>query len=98
MSGETFLAKLFAIGVLWWFYETAKEKGEPAINWAITGLIGYVIAWGLMRYSLVAGLLNVVEKTMMTGFLVMQIPTIFAIVAVFFIRKKLIANAAEKDN
>ncbi len=32
------LAKFAGIAVLVWFYLTAKEKGEPAIKWAIIGL------------------------------------------------------------
>jgi RsiW-degrading membrane proteinase PrsW (M82 family) len=48
-----FLAKALAIAVLVWFYTTAREKGEPPINWAITGLIGYVIVWVAVRYTVV---------------------------------------------
>lgn len=92
------LAKALAIAVLVWFYTTAREKGEPAINWAITGLIGYVIVWIGVRYTLVAALWKVVEKNMTAGFMLIQVPAICAIAAAFFIRKKLIANAAEKES
>jgi hypothetical protein len=93
-----FLAKAFAIAVLVWFYTTAREKGEPAINWAITGLIGYVLVWLLVRYTLVAALWKAVEKNMTAGFMLAQIPAFCAIAAAYFIRKKLIANAAEKNS
>ena len=92
-----FLAKALAIAVLIWFFTTAKEKGEPAINWAITGLIGYVIVWGVVRYTLVAALSGMVAKNLTGTVILMQIPALVAIAAAFLIRKKLIANAAEKD-
>lgn len=92
-----FLAKAFAIGVLVWFYTTAKEKGEPPINWAITGFIGYVIVWGLTRYTVVAALSGMVAKNPTGTIVLMQIPALCAIIAAFLIRKKLISNAAEKN-
>jgi uncharacterized membrane-anchored protein len=93
-----FLAKAFAIGVLVWFYTTAREKGEPPINWAITGLIGYIIVWIAIRYTLVQALWGVASKNPTTAAMIMQIPALCAIAAAFFIRKKLIANAAEKSS
>jgi len=93
-----FLAKALAIGVLIWFYTTAKEKGQPPINWAITGLIGYIIVWIAVRYTLVQALWGMVSKNPTAGIIVMQIPALCAIAATVFIRKKLIANAAaEKE-
>lgn len=92
-----FLAKALAIAVLVWFFTTAKEKGEPAINWAITGLIGYIIVWVGVRYTLVAALAGMVAKNPTGTVILMQIPAVCAIAAAFLIRKKLIANAeAEK--
>ena len=93
-----FLAKALAIGVLIWFYTTAREKGEPPINWAITGLIGYLIVWIAVRYTLVQSLWSVVSKNPTAAIIVMQIPALCAIAAAFLIRKKLISNAAEKNN
>ncbi len=90
-----FLAKALAIAVLIWFYTTAREKGEPPINWAITGFIGYVIVWGL-TYALI-GKFGASAKG---SFIVMQIPALCAMATAFLIRKKLIsnANAAEKNS
>jgi hypothetical protein len=93
-----FLAKAFAIAVLVWFFTSAKEREESPINWAITGLIGYVIVWIAVRYTLVEALWNVVSKTSTGAVVVMQIPALCAIAGAFFIRKKLIANAAEKNS
>lgn len=92
-----FLAKALAIGVLIWFYTTAKEKGEPPINWAITGLIGYLIIWIAVRYTLVAALSGMVAKNATGTVMLMQIPALCAIVGAVLIRKKLISNAAKKN-
>ena len=51
-----FLAKFAGIAVLVWFYLTAKDKGEQPIKWAIIGLIGYWIAWWVVRLTVVAAL------------------------------------------
>ncbi|MEI6706957.1 MAG: hypothetical protein QX189_15685 [Methylococcales bacterium] len=93
-----FLAKALAIAVLVWFYTTAREKGEPPINWAITGLIGYVIVWIAVRYTVVQALWSMVSKNPTAAVLVMQIPALCAIAGAFLIRKKLISNASEKTN
>ncbi|MDO9423683.1 MAG: hypothetical protein Q7T40_05785 [Methylobacter sp.] len=91
------LARFAAIAVLVWFYMTAKEKGESPINWAITGLIGYWITWWVVKLAVVPGLMGMVAKNPTGAFLVYQIPALCAIGAAFFIRKKLLAGAAEKN-
>jgi hypothetical protein len=93
-----FLAKFAGIAVLVWFYLTAKEKGEQPIKWAIIGLIGYWLAWWAVRLTVVAALSGVVAKSPMMAFIVFQIPALCAIAAAFFIRKKLLADAPEKNN
>ena len=84
------------IAVLVWFYLTAKDKGEQPFKWAIIGLIGYWIAWWAVRLTVVAALSGLVAKSPMMAFIVFQIPALCAIAAAFLIRKKLIADAAEK--
>jgi hypothetical protein len=91
-----FLAKFAGIAVLVWFYLTAKDKGEPPFKWAIIGLIGYWIAWWVVRLTVVTALSGLVAKSAMMTFIVIQIPALCAIVAAVFIRKKLLADAAEK--
>lgn len=91
-----FLAKFAGIVVLVWFYLTAKEKGEQPIKWAIIGLIGYWIAWWVVKLTVVAALSGLVAKSAMMTFIVIQIPALCAIAAAFLIRKKLLADAAEK--
>jgi len=94
-----FLAKFAGVAVLVWFYLTAKDKGEQPFKWAIIGLIGYWIAWWVVRLTVVAALSGLVAKSAMMTFLVIQIPAFCAIAAAFFIRKKLLSDAeAEKNN
>ncbi len=91
------LARFAAIAVLVWFYMTAKDKGESPINWAITGLIGYWLTWWTVKLTAVAALSGMVAKNPTGAFLVYQIPALCAVGAAFLIRKKLLANAADKD-
>jgi hypothetical protein len=91
------LARFAAVAVLVWFYMTAKEKGQPPINWAITGLIGYWISWWVVKLTVVSALSGMVAKNPTGTFLLVQIPALCAIGAAYFIRKKLLADAAEKD-
>jgi hypothetical protein len=92
------LMKALAVVVLIWFFSSAKEKGASPMNWAITGLVGYLIVWALVRYTLVAALWKAVEKNATMGFMLVQIPALCAIAAAYFIHKKLIANAAEQND
>jgi len=91
-----FLAKLAGIVVLVWFYLTAKDKGEQPFKWAIIGLIGYWIAWWAVKLTVVTALSGFVAKSAMMTFLLIQIPALCAIAVAFFIRKKLLADIAEK--
>jgi hypothetical protein len=91
-----FLAKFAGIAVLVWFYLTAKDKGEQPLKWAIIGLIGYWIAWWAVRLTVVSALSGLVAKSAIMTFVVIQIPALCAIAAAVLIRKKLIADAADK--
>jgi len=86
------LAKFTGILVLVWFYLTGKKLGEPAIKWAIIGLVGYWISWWLADKLILASLTGMFAKSSVAVFFVTQIPVICAVVAVFFIRKKLISS------
>ncbi len=89
------LAKFAGILVLVWFYLTGKKLGEPAVKWAIIGLVGYWISWWLTNKLILASLTGMFAKSSGAVFLVTQIPVICAVAAVFFIRKKLINSVAE---
>jgi hypothetical protein len=90
----SFLAIFSGVGVLVWFYLSAKEKGEHRFNWAIVGLIGYWLAWGGAKLLLtIAGL---VAKGTIMAVIVNQIPVICAIGAAFIVRRKLLSDVAVK--
>ncbi len=90
------LARFAAIAVLVWFYLSAKEKGEPPMNWAITGLIGYWLAWWGVNLTVVSALSAMVAKNPTGAFLLMQVPALCAIGAAVLIRTKLLADAEKK--
>lgn len=92
------LAKFAGIAVLVWFYLTAREHGEPPVKWAIIGLIGYWISWWIVKLSVVDLLAGLVAKSAIGIFLLTQIPAIAGVGAAFFIRKKLLADAATEKN
>ncbi|MDD1628634.1 MAG: hypothetical protein LUQ26_14385 [Methylococcaceae bacterium] len=82
------------IAVLVWFYLTAKDKGENRFNWAIVGVTGYWLAWGGVKLMVV--LSGVVAKSTIMAIIVNLLPVLCAIGAAFLIRKKLLADVAEK--
>ncbi|MCX7105595.1 MAG: hypothetical protein NTU70_10020 [Methylococcales bacterium] len=90
----SFLAIFSGVGVLVWFYLTAKEKGEHRFNWAIVGLIGYWLAWGGAK--LVLTISGLVAKGTIMAVIVNQIPVICAIGAAFIVRRKLLSDVAVK--
>jgi hypothetical protein len=90
----SFLAIFSGVGVLVWFYLTAKEKGEHRFNWAIVGLIGYCLAWGGAK--LVLTISGLVAKGTIMAVIVNQIPVICAIGAAFIVRRKLLSDVAVK--
>jgi hypothetical protein len=90
-----FLAKLFGILTLVWFYMSAKKAGGPWLNWSIIGLIGYWLTWWLAKFLVVVPLADVVPKHSVIEFLLTQSPVAIAVAACFFIRKHLLASLAE---
>lgn len=92
-----YLAKFAGIAILVWFYLTAKDKGQPAFKWALIGLIGYWLTWWLVNLSVLHTIGDMFARSAASLFMVMQIPAIAGICASFFIRKKLIANAAQES-
>jgi hypothetical protein len=91
-----FLAKLAGVAILVWFFLTAKSQGEQPYKWAIIGLIGYWTTWWAIKLTVVTALVGLVAKSATMTFLLVQIPALCAIAVAFFIRKKLLADIAEK--
>ena len=94
----SFLAILAGISILVWFYLTAKDKGEERFKWAITGLIGYWLAWGGVKLGLAAVSSGFVVKSTILAIILNQVPVLCAIGAAFLIRKKLLADADKSNN
>lgn len=92
-----FLAKLFGILTLIWFYLTAKNHNAPVINWSVIGLIGYWLTWWLAKFLIVESLASVVPKHSVIEFLLTQSPVVCAVAACFLIRKRLIASLSGSE-
>jgi hypothetical protein len=90
------LARFAGIAVLVWFYLSAKERGENRFNWAIVGLIGFWLTWWIVNLTVVSALAGMFAKNPFGMFMLIQVPALCAIVAAYFIRKKLI-NYSENN-
>ncbi|MCL7421447.1 MAG: hypothetical protein M8364_11145 [Methylobacter sp.] len=91
------LAKLAGIAVLVWFFLTAREHGEQPVKWAVIGLMGYWITWWAVKLSVVNLLAGLVAKSAIGTFLLTQIPAVVGVCAAYFIRKKLLSDAAATE-
>jgi hypothetical protein len=89
-----FLAKLFGILTLVWFYLAAKNHKAPLVNWSVIGLIGYWLTWWLSKMLIVVPLAGIVPKHSVLEFLLTQLPVVCAVGACYLIRKKLIASVS----
>lgn len=89
-----FLAKLFGILTLVWFYFAAKDRNAPVINWSVIGVIGYWLTWWLSKFLLLEPLSKMVAKHSMMEMVLTQLPVACAVVACFFIRRRLIASVS----
>jgi hypothetical protein len=78
-----FLAKLFGVLSLVWFYSAAKKHGGPPLQWPIIGLIGYWLTWWLSKMLLVVPLTSIMPKHSVAEFLVTQLPVLCGIGCAF---------------
>ena len=92
-----FLAKLFGILTLVWFYLAAKNHNAPLVNWSVIGLIGYWLTWWLSKMLLVVPLADIVPKHSVVEFLLTQMPVVCAVAACYLIRKKLISSVENAE-
>jgi hypothetical protein len=91
------LAKIGGFFFLWWFYTTAKKLELPAIQWAVIGLIGYWLAWGVATLAVANPLLNIFAHSSMGLLLaIRQIPAIIACGITIFIRHKFLLGKAKE--
>ena len=92
------LAKILAVAVVVWFYLAAQERKQPPIKWAVIGLVGYLLGWGLTKGLLHIVLPSSMTRTMGMGFLIMQIPAFAGAFAAYLVREKLIADAVNNPS
>jgi putative flippase GtrA len=82
------LAKIIAVGILVWFFHSAKENGQQPFKWAIIGLIGYGITWEAAHL--------ITDALTANKIIAATIPALIAMVGAWLIRQKLISDA-KKD-
>jgi len=92
-----FLAKLFGILTLVWFYMAAKEHKAPLINWSVIGLVGYWLSWWLAKFLILEPLSKFVTKHSVMEMVLTQLPVAVAVAACVLIRKKLIASVSSSN-
>ncbi|MGR9071518.1 MAG: hypothetical protein ACU833_00480 [Gammaproteobacteria bacterium] len=91
------LAKLVAILMIVWFYQTAKKIGENGVKWGITGLIGYYLAVGITHLTVAKPLLDFfLNRSMWLSLLFGHLPVFVGIAAAYFIRKKFLLGDGKK--
>ncbi len=79
------LAKIVAIAILVWFFQSAKENGQQPFKWAIIGLVGFGITWEAAHL--------ITDTLTENRPIASMLPAIIATAGAFFIRQKLISDA-----
>jgi len=78
------LAKIIAVGILVWFFYSAKENGGEPFKWAIIGFIGYAITWEALHL--------LTDSMTENKVIASTVPAAVATFGAFLIRQKLIAD------
>ncbi len=84
------LAKIIAVGILVWFFVSAKENGGQPFKWAIIGFIGYAITWELLHLLTD----SITENKVIAS----TVPAAVATLGAFLIRQKLIADSKKENS
>jgi hypothetical protein len=79
------LAKIIAVAILVWFFQSAKENGQEPFKWAIIGLIGYAITW--------AGAHFLIDALTENRIVASTLPAVIAAVGAWLVRQKLVSDA-----
>ncbi len=90
------LAKLLSLVVLVWFYKTAKDQSENAIQWAVIGFIGFWLLAVIGHFVITKPLLAVFHDSLNLAALIRQIPAFVGLAAAMLIRKKYLLNKTEQ--
>ena len=92
------LAKIAAILMIVWFFQTAKERGGNPVQWVLIGLIGYWLAWWIVTLVVANPLLNSMPKgSVMILRLIPLIPAFAAIATAILVRKKLLSDLQKEE-
>ncbi|MEQ1635693.1 MAG: hypothetical protein ABL903_03305 [Methylococcales bacterium] len=87
------LAKIAAIIVLVWFFQTATAQKENPVKWILIGLIGYWLIWWIVTLAVANPLLNSLpNRSWMLLSVIRHLPAIAAVLAAVLVRKKLLAD------
>lgn len=84
----TILAKALVIAVAVWFFTTAQQHKKSPIEWAMIGIVGYGLGWGITY-----GVLHVLSVPM--SFFIMQIPALVGACVAYLVRGKLLTDATK---
>ena len=87
------LAKIGGIAIMIWFYVTAKDNNLPAVQWAISGLIGYWLVWWIVKLFIASPFLEVLHGNVLAS----QVPALLAFAAGFMIRKKFLLGSIKSE-
>jgi hypothetical protein len=87
------LAKIAAIIMLVWFFQTASQQQENPWKWVIIGLVGYWLVWWIVTLTIANPLLNSLpNRSWVLLLAIRHIPAFAAIIAAVLVRKKLLAD------
>jgi hypothetical protein len=87
------LAKIAAIIMSVWFFQTASQQQENPWKWVIIGLVGYWLVWWIVTLAIANPLLNSLSTGPLLLLLAIRhIPAFAAIIAAILVRKKLLAD------
>ncbi len=89
------LAKLFSLVVLVWFYKTAKDRSENAIQWAVIGFIGFWLMAAIGHFVITKPLLAVFHDSWNLAALIRQIPAFVGLAVAWLVRKKYLTGKTE---
>lgn len=92
------LAKIAAILMIVWFFQTAKQHGGKPVQWVLIGLIGYWVVWWIVTLAVANPLLNSMPKgSVMMLLLIRHVPAFAAVAAAMLVRKKLLADLQKEE-
>lgn len=87
-----YVSQAVGLAAMVWFYTTAEKHGESPMKWVIIGTIGFWMAWWAVKLTLVKVLAGWFAKSFAVNFITKLLPPLFAALAAYLVRKKLLAD------